>query len=262
MSWGREFENYDEEIASSGGLIYVSSNGSDTRGNGSMMNPFATLAKAKSILSASRKIIAMRGGSYNESFVWPNLTGVKVACIDGNGLAIIRGAAGGSNVVSVNPAASSGTWEMTLKGVVLKHRTGQVGLQVDNAYVTKRINLYLENIGTDQEGTGNSIDVDRSGPNTDAIRLYANGNGEVIEGLVHYITELTDDRVRFKGYRLVGGLTVAGAIACEVALISCGMKTTGFSPDGANKLTNVHCWYETDANPNIYTLFTDAYATA
>jgi hypothetical protein len=255
----RIFEGDAEEISAGGGLIFVASTGDDSKGKGTVLEPFASLTKAKTLVSASRKITALRGGDYNESFVWPNLTGVKIACIDGNGLAVVRSIAG--SVISVNPAAASATWEMTLKGVVLKHRTGQVGLQVDNAYVTKRINLYLQNIGTEQEGTGSSIDVNRTGAATDAIRIYADGNGEVIEGLVDYITELTDDRVRFRGYRLVGGLTVTGAVACEVTLIECGMKTSGLTVDGANKLTNVGCWYETDANPNVYTNFANAFAT-
>ena len=255
----RFFENLAEEVAAGGGMIYVAPGGSD-KGLGTLWSPFATLLKAKSLLSASRKNIALRGGSYVETFDWPSLTGVKIFCLDGDGLASIRGAVGGVNVISVNPAVATGTWEMTLKGIELSHRTGTVGLQIDNAYVAKRMNIYLKNISTNQEGTGSSIDVNRSGAASDAIRIYADGNGETIEGLVTVISESTDDRFRFKNYRLIGGFTAVGTIVSEITLISCGLPAAP-TVDGAEALSNINCWIETDANPNVYTALTDHYHT-
>lgn len=260
MSWDREFEGESDAISAGGGLIYVAPQGNDG-GKGTLFSPLKTIAKAKLLVSASRKIIAVRGGSYVESFTWPNLSGVKIACIDGPGLASFRGASGAAYVVSVDPEKSAGTWEMTLQGIDLSHRTGTVGLQVDNAKVGKRINLILKNLSTNAEGTGNSIDVNRTGAATDAIRMYMDGQNETIEGLIHYITELADDRIRINGYRLIGGLTVAGAVGCEVTLLGCGMKTGGITTDGANNVNTIGCWYETDENPNVYTNYANAFDT-
>jgi hypothetical protein len=77
---------------------------------------------------------------------------------------------------------------------------------------------------------------------------------------VTVITESEDDRFRFKGYRLIGGLTVVGAVACEVALFQCGLLEAP-TVDGANLLSNVGCWLETDDNPNVYTALADHYDT-
>lgn len=239
--------------------IYVSPEGSDTYGDGSLFSPVATLTKAFTLVTTARKNIIMFGGDYDEAaaLVWPDVNGVVVEGIDGD--VVISSSASITHVIGIDPAAASGTWSATLKNIEIDHGD-IVGLQVDNASVGKRINLYLKNF-TASAGSGSSIDINRSGAAGDAIRVYADGEGNTIEGLVTVITESTDDRFRFKGYRLIGGLTVVGAVACEVTLINSGVLTSGLTVDGANKLTNIHSWYETDANPNVYTVFADAYAT-
>jgi hypothetical protein len=242
--------------------IYVDPDGDDTNGDGSLFSPVATLTAALALVTTSRKKIVIRSGEYDEAaaLVWPDVDDVVLTCPDG--VATISSSASTTHVLGVDPAAAAGTWTFTLENICISHANGQIGLQVDNSAVGKRINMILKNFSSEAETTTDaSIDINRSGAAGNAIRVYADGSGQVIEGLVTVITESTDDRFRFKGYRLTGGLTVVGAIASEVTLISCGVKTSGLTVDGANKLTNIHCWYETDANPNVYTVFNDAYAT-
>jgi len=243
--------------------IFVKSNGDDTDGIGTEASPFATLTKAFSVVSTTRKKVIIDAGEYNEAaaVVWPDVNGVELICP--NGTAVILSAASVTHIIGIDPAAASGTWSATLSDIEIEHGNGQVGLQVDNASVGKRINLELHNFGgaTDGQTPGASIDINRSGAAGNAIRVYADGSGHTIEGLVTGISESTDDRFRFKGYRLIGGLTLTGAVACEVTLINCGILTGGKSLDGAMKLTNIGCWYETDANPNVYTALANAYAT-
>jgi predicted RecA/RadA family phage recombinase len=240
--------------------IYVDPiNGDDTVGLGTIYQPVKSLTAAFALVTTTRKIVLLKSGTYDEadSVVWPDVNGVEVECPDG--VATITSSDSVTNVISIDPAAAAGTWSATLKNINIDHGD-LVGLQVDNANVGKRINLYLKNFSTEAD-SGASIDVNRSGGAGDAIRIYADGCGDLIEGLVTVITENTDDRFRFKGYRLIGGLTVVGAVACEVTLINSGVLTSGLTVDGANKLTNVGCWYETDANPNVYTNFANAFAT-
>jgi len=245
--------------SSSEGSIYVKTNGSDDDGIGTEESPYATLTKAFAAVTTSRLRVIIDAGDYDEAaaVVWPDVNGVELICP--NGKAVISSSASITHVIGIDPAAASGTWSATLENIELDHGD-LVGLQVDNASVGKRINLYLKNFSTGAD-SGSSIDINRSGAAGDAIRVYADGNGDTIEGLVTVITESTDDRFRFKGYRLIGGLTVVGAVACEVTLIGCGVPQASLTVDGANKLTNIHSWYETDANPNVYTVFADAYAT-
>jgi hypothetical protein len=240
--------------------IYVNlNNGSDVLGKGTELSPFKTITKACSIVTTARKQIIVKSGDYDESaaLVWPNANGVELICNDG--IATISSSASITHVIGIDPAAATGTWSATLKNINIDHGD-IIGLQVDNKNVGKRINLFLKNFSA-EAGSGASIDINRSGAAGDAIRVYADGQGDTIEGLVTGISESTDDRFRFKGYRLIGGITLTGAVACEVSLINCGILTGGKSLDGAMKLTNIGCWYETDANPNVYTALANAYAT-
>jgi hypothetical protein len=242
--------------------IYVGVDGSDTTGNGSQLTPFASLTKAFTLVTTTRKVVVIGSGEYDEAaaVVWPDVNGVEVICPDGT--ATISSAASVTHVIGIDPAAATGTWSATLTDIAIDHADGQVGLQVDNASIGKRINLFLKNFSSNADTTTDaSIDINRSGAAGDAIRVYADGTGQVIEGLVTVITESTDDRFRFKGYRLVGGLTVVGAVACELTVINCGVPQSLWTVDGANKLTNIGCWYETDENPNVYTNFANAFAT-
>ena len=241
--------------------LVVSKNGSDTLGSGSFLAPYLTITKAFSQVTTGRMKVLVYAGGYEEaaSLTWPDVNGVELVAVGGT---VTITAPGVAQVIKIDPAAATGTWSATMENICLDHEDGQVGLQVDNATVGKRINIYLKNFSANAETPANaSIDINRSGAAGDAIRVYAEGSGELVEGLVTVITESTDDRFRFKGMRLIGGLTVVGAVACEVTLINTGVKTGGLTVDGANKLTNVGCWYETDANPNVYTNFANAFAT-
>jgi hypothetical protein len=239
--------------------IYVDPNGDDGINDGGILTPIKTLTKAFTLVTTARKTVIMRGGDYDEAaaVVWPNVNGVVVKGVDGD--VVISSSLSVTHVIGIDPAAASGTWSATLEDIEIDHGN-YVGLQVNNTSVGKRINLFLKNF-TASAGSGSSIDINRAGASGDAIRVYADGTGQTIEGLVTVITESTDDRFRFKGYRLIGGFTVVGAVACEVTLINTGILTSGLTVDGANKLTNVGSWYETDANPNVYTNLANAFAT-
>lgn len=239
--------------------LVVSLNGSDTEGSGSPQAPYLTITKAFSEVTTDRKRVLVYAGDYEEaaSLTWPDVNGVELVAVGGT---VTITAPDADQVIKIDPAAAAGTWSATLDGICPDAEDGQVGLQVDNASVGKRINLYLKNFSANQEtATDASIDINRTGAAGNAIRVYADGDGGLVEGLVTVITENTDDRFRFKNMRLVGGLTVVGAIACEVTLINTGISAKTL--DGANKLTNIGCWYETDANPNVYTNFANAFAT-
>lgn len=242
--------------------IYVDPEGSDTLGDGSLFSPVKTLTAAFALVTTARKTVYMRGGDYDEAaaVVWPSVNGVVLKGVEGD--VVITSAASVTHVVGINPAAASGTWSATLDGVEIENGNGQVGLQVNNTNVGKRINLYLIDFTGSISGDtpGNSIDVDRSGGAGDAIRIYADGRGHTIEGAVVVINANTDDRFRFKGYRLIGGFTSSGANACEITFIDTGLLAAP-TVNGAERLSNINCWLETDANPNVYTALTDHYHT-
>jgi hypothetical protein len=199
-------------------------------------------------------VIIVGPGVYQEDVTWSDYSGVMLLPLI-PGTVVVEAVT--AFAISIDPAAASGTWSATI-GVQLSHGDGLVGLQVDNATVGKRINLFLVNVDIESEtSTDHAIDVNRSGAGTDAIRIYATAQESTIEGLVHYITESTDDRVRFFGYRLMGGITISGNIVMEVAYKCCGILTSGETYGTGNVSSHMACWNETDANPNVYTNLAD-----
>jgi len=199
--------------------------------------------------------IILAPGTYQEDVVWTDVPNVVLVAEIPNTVVIEAVTA---FAVSIDPAAAGHTWGATLQGMTVSHGDGLVGIQVNNTNVGKRINLYLNDIDIESETpTDHAIDVNRSGAAGNAIRLYANGHGNTIEGLVDFISENTDDRVRFWGYRLIGGITVTGAIVNEITFVNCGIKVSGESFDGANVSSHFGCYYENDAQTNDHTLCAD-----
>ncbi len=216
---------------------------------------YATIQAAMTAAAASDCIL-VGPGTYTEDVTWSNANNVELCALIPGTVVI---AAVTAFAISVNPAAASGTWSATMRGINLSHGTGLVGLQVDNASVGKRINLNLHNMDIEsQTSTDHAIDVNRSGTSAHAIRIYADGQGNTIEGLVHYITESTDDRVRFWGYRLVGGFECSGAVVNELTFVCCGILTNGLTVNSSNVYNTIACYNETDANPNVHGAVVDA----
>ena len=200
-------------------------------------------------------IILVAPGTYQEDVTWSDASGVQLLPKI-PGTVVIEAVT--AFAVSINPAAAAGTWSATL-GVELSHGDGLTGLLINNTNVGKRMNIFLQDVEIEsEEPTDKAISVLRAGASDNAIRIYAaSGRLSTIEGLVNFITESTDDRVRFHGYRLVGGFTCVGAVANELAFTCCGIKTGGLTVDGANVYNLLACWYETDANPNVHTACVD-----
>lgn len=194
-------------------------------------------------------------GTYQEDVTWPSLNNIVLAA-EIPGTVVIEAVT--LFAVKINPTVQTSTFNATIQGIDLSHGENQFGLKVDNAATARRINIYLNDVNIESENvTDHAIDVDRSGGAGDAIRLYANGRNHTIEGLVDFITESTDDRVRFNGYRLMGGVTITGNVVMEVTYENCGILTSGESYGTGNVSSHFACWNETDANPNVYTLIAD-----
>jgi pectin methylesterase-like acyl-CoA thioesterase len=219
---------------------------------------YATIQAAMTAIAAAGQIIKVGPGTYSEDVTWTKYKECILAA-EIPGTVVI--AAVTAFALKMDPALTDAkTWSATTIGIELSHATGLVGLQVDNATVGARMKISL--IGMDiesQTSTDHAIDVNRTG--TAAIRIYANGHGNTIEGLVHVILESSDDRVRFTGYRLIGGITLTGEIAnAEITLENCGILTNGRAFPAAATHNLIGCWTETDANPNVYTAVTDEVA--
>jgi hypothetical protein len=192
--------------------------------------------------------------------VWPNVTGLSLIGI-GDKVTITAGEAVTTQIIGISPTFTASTFEASITNIEIDHGTaGQDGIVVTNTNCTKKINLYLKNVYGSGEASDKSLLVTNT--KTDAaIRVYITGNGETWEGLISFTSTDTGDRLRANSIKALGGITVAGAIAAEVTLTNTGILTSGLTVNGANKLTNVGCWYMTDADPTVYTALNNAYAT-
>jgi len=237
-------------------VIVISPSGSDTLGVGTFANPYKTLTKAFAVATALRPTIFMLPGEYAEAamVVWPNISGLSVI---GMGDVSISNAGAGAAVIDVHPTYTASTMSITLNGVNIAAEE-QIGLRVDNAHMTKKLNIYLDGVSFEMDTSGDSVDVVDT-VTTQAIRIYARNCS--FEGLVHVTGGNAGERYRFTNCDFIGGLTTATAVAYEVTLVGCTMLTSGITVDVANQLTNVGCVYRTDADPAVYTEFANAYAT-
>jgi len=237
-------------------VIVVSTAGSDTLGKGSFTSPVKTLTHALSMATAARPTIIMLPGEYAEAAMidWPDISGLTVL---GLGDVVISNADAAAAVIDFHVTYTAGTFSATLKDLTISADT-QIGIRVDNAHMTKKLNIYLDGVNCEMDTSGDSVDVVDT-VTTQAIRIYARNCS--FEGLFHVTGGNAGERYRFTNCDFIGGLTTATAVAYEVTLIGCVMLTSGITVDNANQLSNVGCVYRTDADPAVYTNFANAFAT-
>lgn len=237
------------------GIVVVSPEGYDGD-EGSWFAPVKTLTKALSLVSASRPTVIMLPGEYAEATMidWPDISGITVM---GMGEVSISNADASAAVIDIHPTYTASSMSITLKDINIAADT-QIGIRIDNAHMTKKLNIYMSGVSTEMDTSGDSVDVVDT-VTTQAIRIYARDCS--FEGLFHVTGGNAGERYRFTNCDFIGGLTTATAIGLEVTLVNCVMLTSGLTVDGTNKLSNVGCVYRTDADPAVYTEFANAYDT-
>lgn len=239
--------------------IYVSATGSDSTGDGSSINPFATLTKAFTLVTTARKNIFMMPGNYAEAalLTWPSVNGTVVKGLEGQGNVVISNANAAAEVLLIDPTVQTASFEAFLENVCISH-AAQIGIEIDNTTTGKKVIVHLKNVSTEQVSTGNSIHVTHTDANN-AIRVYAQDCRE-IEGLVTFHGANASDKFRAFTSVLAGGLTTSGAVTLEVMLQSCvilaGALTIG---DATALLTYRGSMYRTDADPSVYSELADGF---
>ena len=242
-------------------IIVVSTRGSDSGGDGSWANPYASLTKALTVVSTTRKTIFMLPGDYAEAAVltWPNVNGLLIKGLDESGQVVITNTNAAAEVMIINPTFTSATFEAFLESVCIEH-AAQIGLEIDNANMgTRKLLIHLTDVSFSQVSTGKSINVTHT-LTTQAIRIYAKRCDEV-EGLTNIVVTNADDRFRFEACTLIGGLTTNnGGYAAEITLLHCVVLTSGLTIGSATQvLTYVGSCYRTDAG--VYSQLADTYSS-
>lgn len=240
--------------------IVVGPSGSDTTGVGSFSNPYLTLTKALTLVTATRKTIYMFPGDYAEAalITWPSINGVRLVGLDGQGNVVISNANAADEVILINPTVQTASFEAFIEKVCISH-DAQIGIEINNTATAKKVIVHLKDVSTEAVSTGDSIHVTHTDA-ANAIRIYCRDCNE-IEGLVTFHGANASDKFRAYNTALAGGLTTSGAVTLEVTLQNCvvlaGALTIG---DATALLTYRACMYRTDADPSVYTELADGYS--
>lgn len=216
--------------------------------DGTFDRPYTTLTDALAATSTTYKTILMLPGEYEEAAMidWPDITGITVI---GLGEVIISNGNEAAAVIDIHPTFTASTMEITMKNIAIDADT-QIGIRVDNAHMTKKLNIYMDGVEMGMSTSGDSVDVVDT-VTTQAIRMYMKNC--TFEGLFHITGGNTGERYRFRNCDLTGGITMATAVAYEVTLVGCIILTSGVTQDSAVSYTTVGCVYATDADPAVYT---------
>jgi len=236
-------EESDANVSTSVSLIWVSPDGSDTSGNGSFSDPYATITKALTAVTAARKTIMVMPGSYTEalSLTWPSIDLVSINGVLGQSDAVtIEGTTGQTEVIEIDPTVQTATFNATLSNLTISAPTGVNGITLDNNNVGRRINLFLHNVAIEnQTETDKSLNVAHTVAGN-ALRVYADGRRNIWEGLLYIAPKNTDDRFTFDGFQFDGGVEFGTATIASVSTFKdCVVKDAGGAGGQDTQILNV-----------------------
>jgi hypothetical protein len=189
--------------------VHVSTvDGNDTTGDGSLLNPVATITKALTLITAQRRVIVLHPGGYNESptITSGNVTLQTTALTGGNtvlyGTLTINTAGSGARIsgFSMNNLAITGTAQAYVSNCTI------------NTNLTKSSSGYVEIINTEMQCTGG---IQISGSNITLI----NGNKNVAVSVSN-----ASAQVIIKGCNSV---VTPSASAGNLAIVDCIVTALG-----------------------------------
>jgi len=237
---GRRIYFYDDTV------IAVSKDGHDERGNGCPTAPFLTIGKAFDEVTATRKVILLSPGVYQENLTWPSINGVQLIGLEKpsteNYGCIVKTEgeeADDGPAITINPAVQEATFEMTIQNILVDHADAK-GITLDNELVGRKLNCYLSHVVG--EGAGRFFDVIHTDED-ECIRVYLDGDSYEIEGLIYFAVKNSDDRLYCSNVWLGGGVeTSADAIAGHMRFKDCILLLNGGAGgNGAQVGTIIGC---------------------
>jgi len=217
---------------------------------GEFKNSYPTIDSACEALE-DNDILKLRSGEYT-LLDEIDITALDCQIIGIEPGVVIVGAAGADYCFKTVFGAITSTKGITFSEMTIDHGDDatQMGIVIENTSATGRINAYINNVSSESDG-GDAINVGHASTSA-SVRLYVKGG--TLEGPVNYTVGHTDDRIRFEGSTLRGGLvTGTSATAMEIELWNCKILHEGVTGGNAAQLLYaLYCLSETDANPNVY----------
>lgn len=236
--------------ATVGSEIYVSKDGDDATGNGTVMAPYLTVTKAFSVVSSARKTILVNPGTYEEaaSLTWPTVSGTKLIGASGQYTTVI-GVASGDQVITVAPGVVSSTFEMWIVNIQIDHDSaGLDGLVLNNTSMTKKLNVYMRNVGFEADSDSDKSILVTHGDLSNAVRIYGDGENGDVGGVISWSAHNNGDRLHLKNMKVVGGITFGStAVVTSIQLQNCQFKHAGMSGGHANTVFQAVACYTNES---------------
>ncbi len=236
--------NVNASIASG---LHVMKGGNDTTGTGAITSPFLTIIAALAAVTSAIKHIFVWPGTYTEAaaIVWPTtVSGIHLIGMGHPEEVVVTTVTGETEVLNITPGAQGSTFEVFLENILIDAmEAGQIGIQVENASMTKKLIVYGQDVEIHMTSSGNSIDVDH-GDTSNAIRFYwRTGKECTIEGVVDWVAADNGDKLHFWGYHLEGGITTdAGAFTLDIICRYCEIMDAGIvGGHGSQTFLSIFC---------------------
>ncbi len=166
----------------------------------------------------------------------------------GIGAVEILGAAAADEAILVDPAVAAATFEYTFQNLHIRGGANKIGLNVANTATGKKVNLYINQVDLEDNGSGKSF----TSINTDAanaIRTYFSGPGSV-EGIA-WTPKDTGDRLTFRNYDIDANLVAAVVdVIATVFFAYCKLPHEGITGGHANNVISA-AFCRTEATPYV-----------
>ena len=228
--------------------LYVSKNGNDTYGTGAVDNTLLTIQAALDLVTATRKVIYVAAGVYDEALLWPAMGGIKLLGMSREGTVTISDSTETAAVITVAPGVQTETFEMWLENLYIDHaNAGQDGISLDNTGMLKKLNLYIRDCGGDADSATDRFLVTTHGDAANAIRIYWEGNNWGTVGRIYLDVGNDGDRFYATNCVLLGGfVTSADAIATDFRFTNCTILHEGVTGgNGAQLISTMGCFSQT-----------------
>ena len=238
-------------LAANPNAIYVTKGGNDSTGDGTMLAPYLNVDVGLAACTANRKLIFLGPGTFsNGELIWPtDVTGIKIIGAGTNGETVIASATG-DQVISVTPGVQTAAFTLGLSQLVLDHNvSGQDGILLTNAAMTKALTLYLTHFGSVANALTDETLKYVQADATVGINTYWDGQNGNCGGDVYLTAASADNIFKARGVEFIAGMeTAATAKATQLTLINCGVLAGGITGGEATQLANaLNCYSITGA---------------
>lgn len=191
-------------------------------------------------LQTEGQFIMIAPGEYELTKSLTILLAATYGGLIGIGAVEIKGHDDADEAILIDPAVAAGTFGYSLQNLSAKGGTDKIGLHVLNTATAKKVNVYMNNVDLEDNGSGKALTVVNS-DGSNAIRIYWNGGN--VDGIAHTPAD-TGDRLILRGVNIEANLVAANVnVVATYFFSNCLIPYQGMTGGHAsNVISTVGCW--------------------